>query len=187
MIFFSQLAQIASGKNLQFHVDHVIRSISIDSRKTSADASTLFFAIKGDRHDGHQYIQSLYKNGVRQFVVEQAPTKLTDFAEANILVVTSTVAALQKIVAFHRSSFSYQVIGITGSNGKTIIKEWLFQMLSKDQVVVKNPGSYNSQVGVPLSVWQMGDHHQLGIFEAGISKPGEMANLEIVIQPTAED
>jgi Alr-MurF fusion protein len=184
MIFFSQLAEIAAGRNLQFHVDHVIRSISIDSRKTSADASTLFFAIKGDRHDGHQYIQSLYRNGVRQFVVEQVPTKLTDFPEANILLVTSTVVALQKIVAFHRSSFSYPVVGITGSNGKTIIKEWLFQMLSKDRVVVKNPGSYNSQVGVPLSVWQMGDHHQLGIFEAGISKPGEMANLAIVIQPT---
>ena len=184
MIFFSQLAEIANGKNLQFHEDHVIRSISIDSRKTSADASTLFFAIKGERHDGHQYIQSLYSNGVRQFVVEQAPTKLIDFPDANILLVTSTVDALQKIVAFQRSSFSYPVIGITGSNGKTIIKEWLFQMLSKDQVLVKNPGSYNSQVGVPLSVWQMGDHHQLGIFEAGISKPGEMAKLAIVIQPT---
>src|SRR5688572_21895591 len=184
MIFFSQLAEIANGKNLQFHEDHVIRSISIDSRKTSADASTLFFAIKGERHDGHQYIQSLYSNGVRQFVVEQVPTKLIDFPDANILLVTSTVAALQRIVAFQRSSFSYPVIGITGSNGKTIIKEWLFQMLSKDQAVVKNPGSYNSQVGVPLSVWQMGDHHQLGIFEAGISKPGEMANLAIVIQPT---
>jgi len=184
MIFFSQLAEIANGKNLQFHEDHVIRSISIDSRKTSADASTLFFAIKGERHDGHQYIQSLYSNGVRQFVVEQAPTKLIDFPDANILLVTSTVDALQRIVAFQRSSFSYPVIGITGSNGKTIIKEWLFQMLSKDQVVVKNPGSYNSQVGVPLSVWQMSDHHQLGIFEAGISKPGEMANLALVIQPT---
>src|SRR5688572_25115447 len=184
MIYFSQLVEITGGKNLQFHRDHSIELISIDSRKASSDPSTLFFAIKGERHDGHEYILNLYQEGIRQFVVEQAPPKLTDFPEANILLVQSTVAALQKIAAFHRSAFSFPVVGITGSNGKTIIKEWLFQMLSKDQIVVKNPGSYNSQVGVPLSVWQMGAHHQLGIFEAGISKSGEMANLERVIQPS---
>jgi Alr-MurF fusion protein len=184
MIYFSQLAEITGGKNLQFHADHPIESITIDSRKASLDPSSLFFAIKGERHDGHGYISSLYQQGVRQFVLEKAPLNLTDFPEANIILVQSTVAALQKIVAFHRKGFSYPVVGITGSNGKTIIKEWLFQMLSKDKIIVKNPGSYNSQVGVPLSVWQMGSHHQLGIFEAGISKAGEMANLEKVIQPT---
>ena len=184
MIYFSQLVKITGGKNLQFHTDHSIESISIDSRKASASPSTLFFAIKGERHDGHGYIGNLYREGVRQFVVEQPPAILTDFPEANFLLVQSAVTALQQIAAFHRSSFSYPVIGITGSNGKTIIKEWLFQMLSKDKIVVKNPGSYNSQVGVPLSVWQMGSHHQLGIFEAGISKPGEMSNLESVIRPT---
>jgi alanine racemase len=184
MIYFSQLAEITGGKNLQFHSDHVVGSISIDSRKTSSDPSTLFFAIKGERHDGHRYLENLYSEGVRQFVIEQAPSKLTDFPEANVLLVPSTVPALQKIAAFHRNTFSYPVIGITGSNGKTIIKEWLYQMLSRDKIIVKNPGSYNSQVGVPLSVWQMGTHHQLGIFEAGISKPGEMAGLEMVIKPT---
>ena len=184
MIYFSQLAEITGGKNLQFHKDHSIESISIDSRKTSVQPSMLFFAIKGERHDGHQYMRELYRQGVRQFGVEHPPIALDDFPEANILLVPSTVAALQKIAAYHRGTFSYPVIGITGSNGKTIIKEWLFQMLSKDQVVVKNPGSYNSQVGVPLSVWQMGPHHQIGIFEAGISQPGEMENLERVIRPS---
>jgi len=184
MIHFSQLAKIAGGKNLQFHHDHPIESISVDSRKATPGPSMLFFAIKGERHDGHEYLSDLYGQGLRQFVVEQRPSSLADFPEANFLLVQSTVAALQQIAAFHRSSFSYPVIGITGSNGKTIIKEWLFQMLSKDHIIVKNPGSYNSQIGVPLSVWQMGLHHQLGIFEAGISKPGEMENLERVIQPT---
>ena len=137
MIYFSQLVKITGGKNLQFHTDHSIESISIDSRKASAGPSTLFFAIKGERHDGHGYIGNLYREGVRQFVVEQPPAILSDFPEANFLLVKSAVNALQQIAAFHRSAFSYPVIGITGSNGKTIIKEWLFQMLSKDKVVVK--------------------------------------------------
>ena len=122
--------------------------------------------------------------GIRQFVVEQAVSDLREFPEANFLFVPSTVDALQKLAAFHRSSFSIPVIGITGSNGKTIVKEWLFQMLSKDQAIVKNPGSFNSQVGVPLSVWQMQSHHQIGIFEAGISTRGEMERLQKVIQPS---
>lgn len=184
MIYFSQLAEITGGKNLQFYKDSSIESISIDSRKASSKPGTLFFAIKGDRHDGHAYIGDLYRDGIRQFVVEQPTFQLGNFPEANIVLVSSTVKALQQVAAFHRKDFSIPVIGITGSNGKTIIKEWLFQILSKDQIVVKNPGSYNSQVGVPLSVWQIQSHHQLGIFEAGISKPGEMDNLESVIQPS---
>ncbi|WP_276368347.1 bifunctional UDP-N-acetylmuramoyl-tripeptide:D-alanyl-D-alanine ligase/alanine racemase [Chryseolinea sp. H1M3-3] len=184
MIYFSQLEAITGGKNLQRNTDGPIESIFIDSRKASAGPGSLFFAIKGERHDGHAFLRELYRAGLRQFVVEQPTLHLADFPEANILIVPSAVDALQKIAAFHRKQFSYPVIGITGSNAKTIIKEWLFQVLSKDQVVVKNPGSYNSQVGVPLSVWQMKSHHQLGIFEAGISKPGEMDNLENVIQPT---
>ena len=178
MINFSQLPEITGGKEFHFHTDLAIDSISTDSRKASGQPGTLFFAIKGDRHDGHAYLADLYREGIRQFVVEK-PVRITDFPEANILLVNSAVDALQKIAAFHRRSFAYPVIGITGSNGKTIIKEWLFQILSKDQIIVKNPGSYNSQIGVPLSIWQMRTHHQLGIFEAGISKPGEMANLEV--------
>jgi len=184
MINFRQLPEITGGKILHFHTDLPIETISIDSRKASGQAGTLFFAIKGNIHDGHVYVASLYRSGVRQFVIEKTTLPITEFPDANVLLVESSVDALQKIAGFHRNSFSYPVIGITGSNGKTIIKEWLFQMLSKDQIVVKNPGSYNSQVGVPLSVWQMGSHHQLAIFEAGISRPGEMARLESVIKPT---
>jgi alanine racemase len=184
MIYFSQLLEITAGKDLHLVKDGVIETIFIDSRKALSSPGTVFFAIKGVRHDGHAYLSDLYARGIRQFVIEQSKTNLDDFPEANILLVNSAVDALQKIAAFHRQQFSYQVIGITGSNGKTITKEWLYQMLSTDQIIVKNPGSYNSQVGVPLSVWQMQSHHQLGLFEAGISKPGEMENLEKVIRPT---
>ncbi|HZI23897.1 MAG TPA: Mur ligase family protein, partial [Chryseolinea sp.] len=184
MIYFSQLSGITAGKDLHLFKDAVIESIAIDSRKALSSAGTVFFAIKGVRHDGHAYLSDLYARGIRQFVIEQPQIDPADFSEANILLVNSAVDALQKIAAFHRQQFSYPVIGITGSNGKTITKEWLYQMLSPDQIIVKNPGSYNSQVGVPLSVWQMQSHHQLGLFEAGISKPGEMENLEKVICPT---
>ncbi len=183
MIYFSHLATITGGTNLLFTQDFPIETLSIDSRKVSSDKGILFLAIKGDRHDGHDYLDDLYRKGVRQFIVENA-IDTRNLPEANILLVPSAVDALQKLTAFHRQKFSYPVIGITGSNGKTIIKEWLFQMLSKILVVVKNPASFNSQVGVPLSVWQMQEHHQVGIFEAGISKCGEMEKLERVIQPT---
>lgn len=184
MIFFSQLREITGGKNLQYHEDQSIEAIAIDSRKATAQKGTLFFAIKGERHDAHAYITDLYQEGIRQFVVELPEFSLAELPHANILLVSSSVEALQKIAAFHRKKFTIPVIGVTGSNGKTIIKEWLFQMLSKDQIIVKNPGSHNSQVGVPLSVWQIQPHHQLGIFEAGISRPGEMDNLEEVIHPS---
>lgn len=184
MIYFSQLSEITGGNNLHFFRDTPIESLFIDSRKAPQTPNSLFFAIRGDRHDGHMYLQELYRAGVRQFVVEQSTLHLNEYPEANILYVASAIEALQKLAASHRQKFSYPVIGITGSNGKTIIKEWLFQTLSKYEIVVKNPGSYNSQVGVPLSVWQMQAHHQIAIFEAGISKPGEMEKLEAVIQPT---
>lgn len=184
MISFSQLSEITGGRNIQYYRDSMIENIIIDSRKASSQPGTVFFAIKGIRHDGHKYLSDLYRLGVRQFVIDQPDITLSDFPEANILLVTSTVDALQRLAAFHRKSFSIPVIGITGSNGKTIVKEWLFQMLSKDRVVVKNPGSFNSQVGVPLSVWQMQPHHQFGIFEAGISTRGEMEKLQKVIQPS---
>lgn len=184
MIFFSQLSGLTDGKTLLIYKDEKIEAIAVDSRKAAPQPGTLFFAIRGERHDGHDYIPALYQIGIRQFVVEDSTFRTERFPEANILLVQSAVDALQKVAANHRSKFSFPVIGITGSNGKTIIKEWLFQMLSNSQIIVKNPGSYNSQVGVPLSVWQMQSHHQLGIFEAGISKPGEMENLERIIQPT---
>ncbi|HEY3430143.1 MAG TPA: bifunctional UDP-N-acetylmuramoyl-tripeptide:D-alanyl-D-alanine ligase/alanine racemase, partial [Cyclobacteriaceae bacterium] len=139
--------------------------------------------IRGEHHDGHRFISELYKAGIRQFIVEK-DLPIHQFSDANFLKVDSAIGALQKIASHHRSQFSLPVIGITGSNGKTIIKEWLYQLLSRDFTIVKNPGSYNSQLGVPLSVWPMQAHHSLGIFEAGISKPGEMELLEKIIKPS---
>src|SRR5690349_10155163 len=184
MILFSQLEEIVGGKNISFSEDGPVLVLSIDSRKASSQKGTVFFAIQGDRHDGHRYLHDLYRKGVRQFVVERPIEKPEVLSGCNIIQVKSSVDALQKLAAFHRSKFSIPIIGVTGSNGKTIIKEWLYQLLSKDRVVVKNPGSYNSQVGVPLSVWQLQAHHQIGIFEAGVSRPGEMGKLSKVIQPT---
>lgn len=184
VVFFSELERITGGKNVLLSTDSVINSLCIDSRKATDAPGTLFFAIKGDRNDGHNYVHGLYALGVRQFVVDQPVPDLNLLEGANIVNVKSSVDALQKLAAYRRANFTIPVIGITGSNGKTIIKEWLYQMLSTDQVVVKNPGSYNSQVGVPLSVWQLQPHHQLAIFEAGISRPGEMDKIEKIIQPT---
>lgn len=183
MIYFSQLEKITRGKITTIFEDKVINTLCIDSRKVTDPEGTLFFAIKGDRHDGHRYINALYRAGVRMFVVEDAQDTQT-CPEAAVIQVHSSVNALQQLTVFHRNLFNIPVIGITGSNGKTIIKEWLYQILSKDKVVVKNPGSYNSQVGVPLSVWQIRSHHEMGVFEAGVSRPGEMENLEKIIQPS---
>jgi alanine racemase len=183
MITFQQVEGITKGKVLSSFKDKIITELTIDSRKASVSEGSLFFAIRGARNDGHDHIQELYNRGVRQFVVERNIT-FTHFNDVNVLQVKSSVEALQLIAASHRKQFSIPVIGITGSNGKTIIKEWVYQLLSKDYNCIKNPGSYNSQVGVPLSVWQMQPYHQLGIFEAGISREGEMENLQRIINPT---
>jgi Alr-MurF fusion protein len=180
---FSQLREITKGDLLQLATNRPVTQLVIDSRKAIVQPGSVFFAIRGDHHNGHQYIQSLYEAGIRQFVVEQE-IPLKNFADANFIKVDSSIRALQSIVANHRATFKLPVIGITGSNGKTILKEWLYQLLSKEYALVKNPGSYNSQVGVPLSVWQIQSHHTLGIFEAGISMPGEMEQLEKIIRPT---
>jgi Alr-MurF fusion protein len=183
MITFQDLAAICQGKTLQLVLNRKVVHLVIDSRKALATEEAIFFAIKGDRHDGHVFISELYRSGMRQFIIENE-VDVRPFPEGNFLKVKSSVGALQKIAAFHRSQFHIPIIGITGSNGKTIIKEWLSQLLSKEYRVAKNPGSYNSQIGVPLSVWQLQAHHQLGILEAGISQPGEMERLHTVIQPT---
>jgi Alr-MurF fusion protein len=184
-MLFSQLAAITSGDILRLSKDQRIISFLTDSRKVSAVDGALFFAITGKHHNGHEYIGDLYGKGIRQFIIEDdAGFKTADYADANVLKVGSSLRALQSIAAEHRSYLKIPVIGITGSNGKTIIKEWLFQLLSSDYKIAKNPGSYNSQLGVPLSVWQLQNHHDLGIFEAGISKPGEMEHLAEIIQPT---
>lgn len=154
----------------------------IDSRQVAAPAVSLFFALPGKRNDGHDYIQELYRLGVRQFVVSRK-IPLEQLPEASILQVENTLDSLQDLAAYHRSRFNIPVIGITGSNGKTVVKEWLWQLLSPDFNIVRSPKSYNSQVGVPLSVWQMNERHNLAIFEAGISQPGEMERLARIIRP----
>lgn len=183
IIKISSLPQICGGKFLSFSFDERVNHLLTDSRRISALEGSVFFCIQGERHDGHDYIPELYKKGIRNFVVEKE-VDIAQFESANVLMVTHAIEALQKVVSAHRSSFDLPVIGITGSNGKTIVKEWLYQLLNKDFAIVKNPGSYNSQIGVPLSVWGIEQKHQLGIFEAGISKPNEMAKLQAIIQPS---
>ncbi|MDN3678615.1 bifunctional UDP-N-acetylmuramoyl-tripeptide:D-alanyl-D-alanine ligase/alanine racemase [Flavobacterium paronense] len=160
----------------------VIDYISIDSRSLQNDQNTLFFAITGPNHDGHIYIEELILKGVRHFVVSKIPENVA--GKANFLVVEDTLDALQKFAAFYRSQFEFPVIGITGSNGKTIIKEWLNFLLSPDYNIIRSPKSYNSQVGVPLSVLGINEKHNLGIFEAGISTINEMEKLQKIIRPT---
>ncbi len=156
-----------------------------DSRSLCFPEETLFFAMRSNRNDGHNYISALYRRGVRYFVVETLPDKhLLLFPNACFLKVQSTLKALQRLAERHRDEFDIPVIGITGSNGKTIVKEWLYQILSSSTVVTRSPKSYNSQIGVPLSVWLLNKGTQLGIFEAGISQPGEMEALRAIIQPT---
>ena len=153
-----------------------------DSRTLVSPHGTLFFAIPTKRNSGCRYIDGLYQAGVRKFVVP-ADCDL-DLPEANIWRVDDVLAALQRLAAHHRAQFSYPVVGITGSNGKTIVKDWIVQLLSPDRRLVSSPKSYNSQIGVPLSVWQMEAGHEMAVFEAGISETGEMARLQKIIQPT---
>lgn len=161
----------------------LIEHLCIDSRRIVHPGSSLFFALHTDRRDGHSFIKQCYEKGVRNFIVDKRTDTLL-LKDANILQVKDTLKALQQLAAHHRKQFNIPVIGITGSNGKTIVKEWLYQLLSDDYTIARSPKSYNSQVGVPLSVWQLNAHHTLGIFEAGISQTGEMQNLQPVIKPT---
>lgn len=159
--------------------------ILTDSRSLCFPEETLFFALQTNRNDGHKYIPELYQRGVRNFVVTDVPTDRAEtYPDANFLKVSNTLKALQRLAERHRDEFDIPVVGITGSNGKTMVKEWLYQLLSPEMFVTRSPRSYNSQIGVPLSVWLMDEHTQVGVFEAGISKPGEMAALRAIIRPT---
>ncbi len=160
-----------------------VRWLLTDSRSLCFPEETLFFALRTQRNDGHRYIGDLYRRGVRNFVIETLPA-LEEYPGANFLKVPSPMAALQRLAERHRDEFSIPVVGITGSNGKTMVKEWLYQLLLPSQRIVRSPRSYNSQIGVPLSVWMLNEHTELGIFEAGISQPGEMLALHDIIQPT---
>ncbi len=173
-------AKIFGNENAVASIDDLL----IDSRKLIQPEASLFFAIRGDRHDAHRFIKDLYEKGVRNFVVSALPAALMDYPAASFLLVEDTLLALQELSAWHRKHFHIPVIGITGSNGKTIVKEWLYQLLREDKNIVRSPKSFNSQVGVPISVWLMRPEHELAIFEAGISMPGEMEHLEKIIAPT---
>ena len=178
-----QIASLIGAKLVGNH-DSRIDWILTDSRSLCFPEESLFFALRTQRNDGHHYVADLYRRGVRHFVVEAIPGSPEDFADADFLMVKNPLKALQRLAERHRESFSIPVIGITGSNGKTIVKEWLYQILANDKAVARSPRSYNSQIGVPLSVWTLNAQTDLGIFEAGISEPGEMEALRTMIQPT---
>ena len=152
-----------------------------DSRSLSFPEETLFFALRTRHGNGHKYIEDLYKRGVRNFVVSE---DIDIKCDANFLVVNDTLAALQRLAERHRDEFQIPVVGITGSNGKTVVKEWLYQLIMPSKNVTRSPRSYNSQIGVPLSVWLLNEDSEVGLFEAGISKTDEMSRLANIIQPT---
>ncbi len=171
-----------AGGKLHGEGEMLISKLLIDSRKVFSPEETLFVALKGRNHDGHRFIQGLYKKGVRAFLVSE-DVDITEFPGASFIFVDDTLRAFQKIAGTHRRETKIPVLAITGSNGKTIVKEWLYQVVGRERKVVRSPRSYNSQVGVPLSLWLLEDNADLGIIEAGISKPWEMEWLEKIIAP----
>lgn len=178
-----EIAKALNIRNQQFH-EASISMLLTDSRVLFTPKESLFFALTTSNNDGHKFVNELYHLQVRNFVVSKMEPEWETYTDANFLVVKDTLAALQRIAAVHRKKFDIPVIAITGSNGKTIVKEWLYQVLQDRFHITHSPRSYNSQIGVPLSVWQMNEHTNLGIFEAGISKVEEMSRLESIIHPT---
>ncbi|MDR0758077.1 MAG: bifunctional UDP-N-acetylmuramoyl-tripeptide:D-alanyl-D-alanine ligase/alanine racemase [Tannerella sp.] len=180
----TEIADIIEPLETVLRNDCAIDYLLTDSRTLSFPESTLFFALKTSSNDGHKYVSELYRLRVRCFVVTRMTAEFRSMTDASFLIVGDVLKALQQLAAHHRKRFDFPVIGITGSNGKTIVKELLYQILHRHFNIVRSPRSYNSQLGVPLSVWQMNRKHTLGIFEAGISQPDEMENLRRVIAPT---
>ncbi|MDR2824941.1 MAG: UDP-N-acetylmuramoyl-tripeptide--D-alanyl-D-alanine ligase, partial [Prevotellaceae bacterium] len=178
-----EISNIIKNKNA-IRNDLNISRLLTDSRSLSFPQETLFFAIKTARNDGHRYIKYLYAQGVRCFVVSELREEFRPFADVEFLLVDNSLLALQQLAEYKRNKFNIPIIGITGSNGKTIVKEWLYQLLHGDLRITRSPRSYNSQIGTPLSVWGLTANTQLGIFEAGISQVGEMAHLQPIIRPT---
>ncbi|MCS5663258.1 MAG: bifunctional UDP-N-acetylmuramoyl-tripeptide:D-alanyl-D-alanine ligase/alanine racemase [Flavobacteriales bacterium] len=185
--FSYTIQQLANFCNAQFKgvsPDELIHQVIIDSRKAKHFSHHLFVAIKGPHHDGHQFIEELYKKGFRNFLISNADFKTSDFPQANFLLTNDGLEAFQNIARNHRSQFQIPIIGITGSNGKTIVKEWLSICLQNQYKICKNPKSYNSQVGVSISVLGLNSGDEIGVFEAGISQKGEMEKLQNIIQPS---
>ena len=178
------IAQIIGTSLPDKVTDADINWLLTDSRSLSFPAESLFLAIKTSRNNGHNYITGLYEQNLRYFVVSEMRSEFNELIDAVFFLVNDTLVSLQKLASVQRSSFNVPVIGITGSNGKTVVKEWLYQLLHSDYSITRSPRSYNSQIGVPLSVWAMNEQTQLGIFEAGISEMHEMELLEQIIKPT---
>jgi alanine racemase len=181
MYNIKKISEIIHAKSRIIYPNDNIVHLLTDSRKIIHAEKSLFFALIGQRHNGHKFINELYDKGVRNFVLSDKSISIPE--NCNVLYVENTLNALQELATYHRKQFNLPIIAITGSNGKTIVKEWLYQLLKDDKNIVRSPKSYNSQIGVPLSVWQISKEHNLGIFEAGISKPGEMEKLQKIIQP----
>ena len=187
MYTFENILNILTGESHAHNSEFMVRDLSVDTRKFNNGKNVLFFAISGQNNDAHQYLKEAYEKGCRNFILEKSPDdwlSTGQIRDSNILRVQHAVNALQSLAAHHRRQFNIPVIGITGSNGKTIVKEWLYQLLYRDMKILRSPRSYNSQIGVPLSVWELTGDYETAVFEAGISRPGEMANLERVISPT---
>ena len=186
MYNISQIASVINAVTFQKNGEGNIEHLLLDSRKLLFPSTSLFFALGSQRRNGNQFIKELFNKGVQYYVVDEglAEKEMQQFPSATFLRVPEVLQALQALAAFHRKQFAIPVIGITGSNGKTIVKEWLYQLLQNDFNIVRSPKSYNSQIGVPLSVWQMNASHTLGVFEAGISMKAEMERLEKIIKPT---
>ncbi len=178
-----EIAGIIKGEILSNHGDQWIEHLLLDSRKLNFPLTSLFIALTGSRRNGHLFIREVYDKGIFNFVITEN-IAIKDYPSGNFIMVKDAMQALHALAIHHRKKFKIPVIGITGSNGKTIVKEWLNQLLEGTYNIVRSPKSYNSQIGVPLSVWQMNESNQLGIFEAGISESGEMDKLEKIIQPS---
>jgi len=183
MIKTSEFDSIVKGKLLSSGNEHLIDNLLLDSRKIAHPASSVYIPLVTNRRNAHQFIDDMYNAGVTCFIISE-DIDVSKFKNCWFIRVENTLTALQQLVAWHRSKFNVPVIGITGSNGKTIIKEWLYQLLEPDHKIVRSPKSFNSQIGVPLSVWELKSEYTLAIFEAGISQAGEMDHLEKIIKPT---
>ena len=185
LLSIRQVSSIVGGelRNPELATEIAISSIAIDSRTIFDPESSLFFALKTERNNGHRYIADLVYQGVRAFVISDYSEEYLEYTNCSFVVVPDTLKALQKLAAWNRSQFDIPVVGITGSNGKTIVKEWLFDLL-RNHTIIRSPKSYNSQVGVPLSVWNLSASYEMAIFEAGISEPYEMQHLQEIIRPT---
>ena len=183
MYSIQTICEAVGGQLIQQGVGSAIAYLVHDSRRVQVASESLFFALLTPGNDGHRFLAQAHKQGVRNFVV-QKNNEIEQLPESNIILVQNTLQALQDLAAFHRKLFKIPILGITGSNGKTVVKEWLYQLLCDDYNIARSPKSYNSQIGVPLSVWQLSEHNTLGIFEAGVSQPGEMDALKNIIQPT---